>query len=52
VDPEQLNKLKMRAFPSSSPFKVKVKTDGDVVSNINFKLERLIDKNATQTISK
>jgi hypothetical protein len=52
VDPEQLNKLKMRAFPSSVPFKVKVKTDGDIVSNINFKLEQLIDKNATQTIGK
>jgi hypothetical protein len=48
VDPEQLNKLKMRAFPSSAIFKVKVKTDGDVMSNINFKLERLMDKSATR----
>ena len=44
VDRVQLGKLKMIAFPASKPFKIAASADGDVASNIEFKLQLLADR--------
>ncbi|MDB5026099.1 MAG: Sporulation Domain-Containing Protein [Mucilaginibacter sp.] len=41
VDPIQLDKLKMTAWPASKSFVIATTTQGTVVSNIEFKLQQL-----------